>query len=247
MVQQGQIDHLLQETGQIEPPDFLVRQAFLQDYEGEYRDSMESPEGFWEGVASELEWTRRWDSVFQWDYPTFRWFLGAKCNITQNALDRHLTNGNRNKAAFIWLGEDGTERVFTYGRLAQLVNRFANGLRSLGVGKGDRVVIYMPLTPEGAIAMLACARIGAVHSVVYAGFSSGSLRDRILDAQAKVVITADVGYRRGNEVDLLGITERAVEDLDVVQKVVVWRRKGAAKVAASLGGREVDLDASDGR
>ena len=247
MVQQGQIDHLLQETGQIEPPDFLVRQAFLQDYEGQYRDSMESPEGFWEGVASELEWTRRWDSVFQWDYPTFRWFLGAKCNITQNALDRHLTNGNRNKAAFIWLGEDGTERVFTYGRLAQLVNRFANGLRSLGVGKGDRVVIYMPLTPEGAIAMLACARIGAVHSVVYAGFSSGSLRDRILDAQAKVVITADVGYRRGNEVDLLGITERAVEDLDVVQKVVVWRRKGAAKVAASLGGREVDLDASDGR
>ena len=179
MVQQGQIDHLLKETGQIEPPASLVQQAFLQDYEVAYRDSMESPEAFWEGVASELEWTRRWDSVFQWDYPTFRWFLGAKCNITQNALDRHLTNGNRNKAAFIWLGEDGTERVFTYGRLAQLVNRFANGLRSLGVGKGDRVIIYMPLTPEGAIAMLACARIGAVHSVVYAGFSSGSLRDRI--------------------------------------------------------------------
>ena len=251
MVQQGQIDHLLQETGQIEPPDFLVRQAFLQDYEGQYRDSMESPEGFWEGVASELEWTQRWDSVFQWDYPTFRWFLGAKCNITQNALDRHLTNGNRNKAAFIWLGEDGTERVFTYGRLAQLVNRFANGLRSLGVGKGDRVVIYMPLTPEGAIAMLACARIGAVHSVVYAGFSSGSLRDRILDAQAKVVITADVGYRRGNEVDLLGITERAVEELDIVETVVVWRRKShphpnpppEGEGTGSLGGREVDFDA----
>ena len=196
---------------------------------------MASPEGFWEDVASELEWMRRWDTVFQWDYPTFRWFVGAKCNITQNALDRHLVNGNRNKAAFIWLGEDGSERVFTYGRLAQSVNRFANGLRSLGVGKGDRVVIYMPLTPEGAIAMLACARIGAVHSVVYAGFSSGSLRDRITDAQAKVVITADVGYRRGNEVDLLGITERAVEDLGVVEKVILWRRKGASDAQSSLG------------
>ena len=243
MVQQGQIDHLLQETGEIQPPESLVRQAFMQDYDGAYRDSMASPEGFWEDVASELEWMRRWDTVFQWDYPTFRWFVGARCNITQNALDRHLVNGNRNKAAFIWLGEDGSERVFTYGRLAQLVNRFANGLRSLGVGKGDRVVIYMPLTPEGAIAMLACARIGAVHSVVYAGFSSGSLRDRITDAQAKVVITADVGYRRGNEVDLLGITERAVEDLDVVEKVILWRRKGASDTPSSLGAREVDFDA----
>ena len=263
MVQQGQIDHLLQETGEIQPPESLVRQAFQQDYDGAYRDSMASPEGFWEDVASELEWMRRWDTVFQWDYPTFRWFVGAKCNITQNALDRHLVNGNRNKAAFIWLGEDGSERVFTYGRLAQQVNRFANGLRSLGVGKGDRVVIYMPLTPEGAIAMLACARIGAVHSVVYAGFSSGSLRDRILDAQAKVVVTADVGYRRGNEVDLLGITERAVENLDVVEKVVLWRRKShphpnpppegegtmgsnppsEVEGTSSLGAREVDFDA----
>ena len=205
MVQQGQIDHLLQETGEINPPGFLARQATLQDYEAAYRDSMQSPEAFWENIAAELQWARPWHTVFQWNYPTFRWFLGARCNITQNCLDRHLTNGNKNKAAFIWLGEDGAERVFTYGRLAQLVNRCANGLRSLGVGKGDRVVIYMPLTPEGAIAMLACARIGAVHSVVYAGFSAGSLRDRILDAQAKVVITADVGYRRGNEVDLLGI------------------------------------------
>ena len=225
MVQQGQIDHLLQETGEITPPRSLVEQAFLQDFDGAYRNSIDSPEDFWEAVASELEWSKRWDKVFESDYPSFKWFLGAKCNITTNCLDRHVANGNKNKAAFIWLGEDGSERVFTYGRLTQLVNRFANGLRSLGVGKGDRVVIYMPLTPEGVIAMLACARVGAVHSVVYAGFSVGSLRERILDAQAKVVITADVGYRRGNEVDLGGITKQAVDGLDVVEHIVLWHRK----------------------
>ena len=250
MVQQGQIDHLLQETGEIAPPGPLVAQASLQDFDAAYHESMESPEGFWEKVASELEWSRRWDKVFEWDYPTFRWFLGARCNITRNCLDRHLTNGNKNKAAFIWLGEDGSERVYTYGRLAQLVNRFANGLRSLGVGKGDRVVIYMPLTPEGAIAMLACARVGAVHSVVYAGFSVGALRDRIIDAQAKAVITADVGYRRGNEVGLKSITDQAVANLDVVEHVVVWRRKpplippndGGELKGGTLDPREVDFD-----
>ena len=250
MVQQGQIDHLLQETGEIAPPGPLVAQATLQDFDAAYHESMESPEGFWEKVASELEWSRRWDKVFEWDYPTFRWFLGARCNITRNCLDRHLTNGNKNKAAFIWLGEDGSERVYTYGRLAQLVNRFANGLRSLGVGKGDRVVIYMPLTPEGAIAMLACARVGAVHSVVYAGFSVGALRDRIIDAQAKAVITADVGYRRGNEVGLKSITDQAVANLDVVEHVVVWRRKpplippndGGELKGGTLDPREVDFD-----
>ena len=227
MVQQGQIDHLLQETGQIMPPTALVQQAFLQDHEGEYKRSIENPEIFWENVAKELDWAKPWDKVFEWTYPTFKWFLGAKCNITDNALDRHLTNGNKNKAAFIFLGEDGSERVYTYGRLAQSVNRFANGLKSLGVKKGDRVVIYMPLSPEGAIAMLACARIGAVHSVVYAGFSVGSLRGRIEDAQARGVITADVGYRRGNEVDLKGICDETVKDMDLVEKVVVWSRKGA--------------------
>ena len=239
MVQQGQIDHLLQETGQILPPPALVRQAYLQDPDAAYQDSVENPEEFWEGVANELSWFKPWDKVFQWDYPTFQWFLGAKCNITYNALDRHLTNADKNKAAFVWLGEDGSERVFTYGRLAQLVNRFANGLRSLGVGKGDRVVIYMPLSPEGAIAMLACARIGAVHSVVYAGFSVGALRDRILDAQAKVVITADVGYRRGNEVDLKGICDQSVDGLDLVEHIIVWSRKG---IQGAPGPKEVDFD-----
>ena len=238
MVQQGQIDHLLQETGEITPPPHVARQATLQDYDETYRRSIADPEGFWAEVASELEWFKPWDKVFQWDYPNFQWFLGAQCNITHNCLDRHLNTPTKNKAAFIWLGEDGAERVFTYGRLAQLVNRFANGLKSLGVGKGDRVVIYMPLTPEGAIAMLACARIGAIHSVVYAGFSIGALRDRIIDAQAKVLITGDYGYRRGNKVDLKGIADEAVKGLDFLEHVVVWRREDQP----ALGPKEVDFD-----
>ena len=238
MVQQGQIDHLLQETGEIPPPTHVARQATLQDYEETYRRSITDPEGFWAEVASGLEWFKPWDKVFQWDYPTFQWFLGGQCNITANCLDRHLNTPTKNKAAFIWLGEDGTERVFTYGRLAQLVNRFANGLKSLGVGKGDRVVIYMPLSPEGAIAMLACARIGAVHSVVYAGFSIGSLRDRIIDAQAKVLVTADYGYRRGNRVNLKDISDESVKGLDFLEHVVVWRREDKP----ALGPREVDFD-----
>ena len=239
MVHQGQIDHLLQESGEIQPPASLIQQVYLKDYEDAYRRSIEDPDGFWSEVASELEWFKPWSRVFQWEYPTFKWFLDATCNITYNCLDRHLVAGRKNKAAFIWLGEDGSERVFTYGRLAQLVNRFANGLKSLGVGKGDRVVIYMPLTPEGAIAMLACARIGAVHSVIYAGFSVGSLRDRILDAQARVLITADAGYRRGNRVDLKGISDEAVEGLDVLEHVVVWRREDDKP---PLGPKEVDFD-----
>ena len=225
MTQQQNLDYLSQEAEVIAPPAHVSENAFLQDYAGEYQRSIEDPEAFWSGVASELEWFKPWDKVFSWDYPTFKWFEGATCNITHNCLDRHVKTWRKNKAAFIWLGEDGEERVFTYGRLSQLVNRFANGLRSLGVGKGDRVIIYMPLAPEGVIAMLACARVGAVHSVVYAGFSVGALRDRITDAQAKVVITADVGYRRGNLVDLKGITDEAVKDLDLVQHVIYWQRR----------------------
>ncbi len=238
MTQQQNLDYLSQEAEVIAPPAHVSANAFLQDYAGEYQRSIEDPEAFWSGVASELEWFKPWDRVFSWDYPTFKWFEGATCNITHNCLDRHVKTWRKNKAAFIWLGEDGEERVFTYGRLSQLVNRFANGLRSLGVGKGDRVIIYMPLAPEGVIAMLACARVGAVHSVVYAGFSVGALRDRITDAQAQVVITADVGYRRGNLVDLKGITDEAVKDLDLVQHVIYWQRREKQE----LGPKEVDFE-----
>ncbi len=238
MTQQQNLDYLSQEAEVIAPPAHVSANAFLQDYAGEYQRSIEDPEAFWSGVASELEWFKPWDKVFSWDYPTFKWFEGATCNITHNCLDRHVKTWRKNKAAFIWLGEDGEERVFTYGRLSQLVNRFANGLRSLGVGKGDRVIIYMPLAPEGVIAMLACARVGAVHSVVYAGFSVGALRDRITDAQAQVVITADVGYRRGNLVDLKGITDEAVKDLDLVRHVIYWQRREKQE----LGPKEVDFE-----
>ena len=205
-------------------PSPLVANATLQDYQVEYQRSIQDPEEFWADVASELHWFQPWSQVFQWDYPTFRWFVEGKCNIKVNCLDRHASFWRKNKEAFIWLGEDGTERTFTYGRLAQLVNRFANGLKSLGIGKGDRVVIYMPLTSEGAIAMLACARIGAIHSVVYAGFSVGALRDHILDARSRVMITAD----------------EAIKGLDVVERVVVWHRE-AHTPDSEVGDREVDF------
>ena len=239
MVQQGQIDHLLQETSEIQPPSHVYQQATLKDYDEVYQRSITDPETFWAEIASELDWFKPWDKIFQWDYPNFQWFLGGQCNITYNCLDRHLDSEKKNKAAFIWLGEDGSERVFTYGRLAQLVNRCANGLRSLGIGKGDRVVIYMPLSPEGAIAMLACARIGAIHSVVYAGFSVGSLRDRLVDAQAKALITGDAGYRRGNRVDLKGISDEAVKGLDFLEHIIVWRREDQKP---DLGPKEKDFD-----
>ena len=239
MVQQGQIDHLLQETSEIQPPSHVYQQATLKDYDEVYQRSITDPETFWAEIASELDWFKPWDKIFQWDYPNFQWFLGGQCNITYNCLDRHLNSEKKNKAAFIWLGEDGSERVFTYGRLAQLVNRCANGLRSLGIGKGDRVVLYMPLSPEGAIAMLACARIGAIHSVVYAGFSVGSLRDRLVDAQAKALITGDAGYRRGNRVDLKGISDEAVKGLDFLEHIIVWRREDQKP---DLGPKEKDFD-----
>ena len=251
MVQQGQIDNLLRESGEIPAPPHVSGQATLQDYEGAYARSIEDPEGFWAEAAEGLHWFRRWDEVFQWEYPNFRWFVGGQTNICYNALDVHLATERRNKAALIWLGEDGTEQVYTYARLAQQVNRCANGLKSLGIGKGDRVVIYMPLTPEGAITMLACARIGAIHSVVYAGFSVGSLRDRIQDASAKALITGDVGYRRGNKVDLISIANEAVEGCDSLTSVIVWRREmarddlkdGQVDFEELLAGQPIDCEA----
>jgi len=218
-------------------PKIVVDQVQNKSWKADCERSVKDPEGFWENEALKFTWTQPWTKVLDWDGVHHKWFLGAKTNITLNALDRHAKSGRRNRAAFIWLGEDGTERIVTYGQLYRQVCRFANGLKSLGVRKGDRVVIYMPLTMEGVISMLACARIGAIHSVVYAGLGHTALRDRITDAQAKVVIAGDVGFRRGKTVPLKPIVDEALDGVEFVEKVVVFSRR-----PTELTGIEVDFN-----
>ena len=234
-----EISQLLHTERQVAPPASLVAHARMPDFPAEYQRSVEHNENFWASVAGELEWTRRWDTIFEWTYPTFRWFCGAQCNITHNCLDRHVRGGRKNKVAYIWTGEDGSERQVTYGQLLDLVCRTANGLKSLGVKKGDRVILYVPLTVEGVAAMLACARIGAVHSVVYAGYSVQALRSRIEDARAEVIVTADAGFRRGKVVPLKSIVDGAIDGLEFVRNVVVLRRQQPQVELNST--REVDF------
>jgi acetyl-CoA synthetase len=217
-------------------PAWLKAQANLQDLAGERARSLAEPESFWGAWAQRFQWHTPWEQVMEWEYPNHRWFVGGTTNIACNALDRHADGPNRNKVAMIWIAEDGGERKVTYYELRRLVSRFASGLRSLGVETGDRVVIYMPLTLEGVIAMLACARLGAIHSVVYAGMGVGALRDRILDAGAKVLIAGNMGVRRGKAVDLRSIVDQAVEDLPL--RHVIWFQRG---MATELQGREVDF------
>jgi len=220
-------------------PEIVSQQALLKDWAAERARFEADPDKFWQEVANDFTWTKPWSKMFEWDGVHHKWFTGARTNITINALDRHANSPNCNRVAFIWLGEDGTERIVTYGQLFRDVCRFANGLKSLGVQKGDRVVIYMPLTLEGVISMLACARIGAIHSVVYAGLGHTSLRDRIEDAQAKVVIVGDQGFRRGKPVPLKPIVDEVLDGLEIVQKVVVFTRDpNAFTTATSL---EVDF------
>ncbi|WP_197525168.1 acetate--CoA ligase [Symbiobacterium thermophilum] len=222
---EAQFAQLLQGKGRIAPPPELARSAHVTDYEAYYEAVMADPAAYWGRVArEEVHWFRPFDRVVEGDGPDARWFLGGQTNICYNAVDRHADDERRNKAALIWLSEDGRERVFTYAMLRRQVARLAGGLQQLGVGKGDRVIIYMPLTPEGIMAMLACARIGAIHSVVYAGLGAGALRQRIEDAGAKVVLCADAGYRRGRRIDLKAIVDEAVEGNPQVEHVVVHRR-----------------------
>src|SRR5579872_4950323 len=218
------ISNLLAMDEEYPAPKIVASSVLQKDWLGECARARKDPEAFWAGYADRFAWSRKWDHVLEWDGVHHRWFTGAKTNITISALDRHANSDRRNRAAFIWLGEDGSERIVTYGQLYRMVCRFANGLKSLGVVKGDRVVIYMPLTIEGCVAMLACARLGAIHSVVYAGLGHTALRDRITDAQAKVVIAGDVGFRRGKTVALKAIVDEAVEKLEFVEKVVVYSR-----------------------
>ncbi len=205
-----EFDVKLVENAKYYTPDAAYkRSSWIGDYQEAYRKFLSDPDAFWEKIAKELTWIRRWDQVCEWKYPYARWFVNAKLNITANCLDRHVAGDRRNKVALIWRGEGEKERVYTYQRLLGEVCRFANGLKKLGVKKGDRVSIYMPLVPEQLIAMLACARIGAVHSVVFAGFGTTALNLRIKEAEAKVVITADISVRRGKAIPLITIVQEA--------------------------------------
>ncbi|NYT04884.1 MAG: acetate--CoA ligase [Methanomicrobiales archaeon] len=199
--------------------------SWLGGYDPAYQRFLNDPEAFWADIAGELEWYRPWERVREWKHPYARWFTGAKCNITHNCLDRHINGIHRNKVALIWRGEEeGDERVLTYRQLSRQVLRFANALKKLGVAKGDAVCIYMPLVPEHVVAILACARIGAVHSIVYGGFGAAALNTRIRDAKAKIVITADVGIRRGKRVALKTIVDEAVVNAPSVDHIIVLRR-----------------------
>ena len=232
--------HLTAETVIAPPPEF-VAQTNAPDYDALYNRAAQNPEAYWEEQARQFEWFRPWTRVREINYPFAKWFVGAQCNITVNCLDRHANGERKNKVALLFLTEDGQERIYTYAMLHRRVQQAANALKSLGVGKGDRVCIYMPLTPEGIVAMLACARIGAVHSVVYAGLGHTALRSRIQDAQAKVILTADIGVRRGRAVQLKEIVDEAVKGLDFVQKIAVYRR-GEPKIALDPA-RELDWNA----
>lgn len=209
------------------PSKDIVKKAHVPDYEKVYQESMDDFEGFWAKRAKTLGWYRRWDKVLDdSEAPFYKWFVGAKTNIVHNALDRHIQTWRRNKLALIWEGEPGDKRTYSYWRLWQEVNKFSNILRSMGVKKGDRVTIYMGRIPEIFVAMLACAKIGAPHSVVYGGFSEQALADRIEDAQSRVVITADGAWLRGNIVPLKDTVDEAVKRSPVVDTVIVVKRTG---------------------
>jgi acetyl-CoA synthetase len=232
------LDSLLRTDRVIHPTAETLSRTYIQDYETAYRKSIADPETFWSGVAKELEWFSPWKKVLEWDYPWAKWFVGATCNITYNCLDRHVRTWRRNKVAVIWVGEQGEERIFTYGELYRQVNRCANALKALGVQQGDRITIYLPKIPEQIVAMLACARLGAIHSVVYSGFSAPALQTRIQDADTKVVITADVGYDRGKKIDLKSVVDQAVANCPTVTTVVVVRREKTGSVLSSP--KEID-------
>ncbi len=221
------IESHLNETRVFKPARKFAKKArlgSLEEYEKLYRKSIDKPGKFWGREASELTWQSKWSEVCEWNPPFAKWFVDGKLNVSENCLDRHLEGGRRNKAAIIWEGEPGEKRTITYQQLHREVCMFANVLKRNKIKKGDRVIIYMPLIPEAAVAMLACARIGAVHSVVFGGFSADSIRDRIADSQATAVITADGGYRRGAVVALKQQVDDALKGDAQVKRVIVFRR-----------------------
>ena len=232
------MDTVLAETRKFPPSAEFSSKAHIksmEEYQALHKRSLEDPDGFWSEVASELHWFKKWDTVLNdSDKPFFKWFEGGKTNICYNCLDRHLDGPNRDKPAIVWEGEPGDSATLTYAELHSLVCRFANVLKSLGVGKGDRVAIYLPMVVELPAAVLACARIGAVHNVIFAGFSSESIKDRVLDSEAKLVITADAGWRRGKILALKEIVDAGVDECDCVENVLVVKRGIEEEFAFSM-------------
>jgi acetyl-CoA synthetase len=221
------IESTLQEHRVFKPAKAFSQNArikSLDHYRKLYRESISKPDKFWAREASEILWRTKWKKVLEWKSPFAKWFVGGRLNVCENCVDRHLTGTRRNKAAIIWEGEPGEKRILTYQQLHREVCRFANVLKRNGVKKSDRVLIYMPMIPEASIAMLACARIGAVHSVVFGGFSAESIKDRIADSGATTVVTADGGFRRGAIVPLKHNVDEALKDGDQIKRVIVFRR-----------------------
>ena len=229
----SEIDALLKEDRRFPPPPAWRTTANVSDPEV-YSRAAADPEAFWAEFARQLEWMRPWDEVSRWKSPHAEWFVGGKLNVSVNCIDRHVRTARRNTAAIIWEGEPGDRRTLTYWDLLRQVGTFANVLKSLGVKKGDRVALYLPMIPELAIAMLACARIGAVHSVVFGGFSAESLRDRINDAQAVLLVTADGGYRRGQVVPLKQMADEALRETPSIKNVVVVQRQAGAPIPVDI-------------
>lgn len=221
------LEALLHETRLFSPSEEFKERAKAADPQI-YEEAAKDPQAFWAKQAERLTWFKPWSKVLDWSNPPFaKWFVDGKLNVSYNCLDRHLNSWRRNKAAIIFEGEQGDKQVFTYQDLHREVCKFANVLKANGVEKGDRVTIYMPMIPEAAIAMLACARVGAPHSIVFGGFSSEALKDRVMDADSKVVITSDGSFRRGNIVPLKDNVDKAIQGIETVEKVIVVNRTGA--------------------
>jgi acetyl-CoA synthetase len=227
---QQDIQSVLREERKFDPPAEFSHEARVKsmaEYQKVYDAAAADPEKFWASIAGELHWFQKWNKVLEWNLPWAKWFVGGKINLSYNCLDRHVFGTRKNKAAIIWEGEPGEVRTLTYQQLLREVSKCANALKSLGVKQGDRVAIYMGMTPELAVALLACARIGAVHSVIFGGFSAHALVDRINDAQCVAVITQDTGWRRGNEINLKATVDEALASCPSVKHVLVYRRTGS--------------------
>ncbi|HET6370689.1 MAG TPA: acetate--CoA ligase, partial [Nitrospiria bacterium] len=246
-----EIESILKERRIFRPKKAFAEKAHIRSmaqYKRLCREAERNPEAYWAKRAEELHWFKKWKKVLEWKPPFAKWFIGGRINVSYNCLDRHLSSWRKNKAALIWEGEPGDSRVLTYQDLHREVSKFANVLKSLGINSGDRVAIYMPMIPELPIALLACARIGATHSVIFGGFSAAALADRVNDATAKLVVTADGGYRKGEVVTLKEKVDEALKEAPSVEKVVVCQRTKTPvemKEGRDLWWHELMAEASD--